>query len=96
MLSAHTTLIRFLTFGGLLLSCGCMSEGVKAEHDKLSLIQPGVTTRAQIEQSFGPPDAVDSVGDLGHDLQPHQGSGERALFSGKPRLRETELPVHPE
>ncbi len=46
----------------LLLAGGCLTQGVKADKDKFTLIQPGVTSRALIEQSFGPPDAVDVVG----------------------------------
>jgi hypothetical protein len=40
---------------------GCLTQGVEAQKDKFTLIQPGVTSRALVEQSFGPPDAVDTV-----------------------------------
>jgi hypothetical protein len=40
---------------------GCLSEGVAPDKGKFTLIQPGVTSRALVEQSFGPPDAVDTV-----------------------------------
>jgi hypothetical protein len=52
---------------GLLSFCtlpfigGCLSEGVAPDKGKFTLIQPGVTSRALVEQSFGPPDAVDTV-----------------------------------
>jgi len=45
----------------LSLLAGCVTEGVEAQKDKFTLIQPGVTTRTLVEQSFGTPDAVDTV-----------------------------------
>lgn len=61
MLIYRTVSIGLVGVIGVFISAGCVSQGVKAEQDKLALIQPGVTTRAQIEQSFGPPDSVAPV-----------------------------------
>lgn len=59
----RTRFAGLLGIFGLFFCGGCLTQGVKAEKDKFALIQPGVTSRALIEQSFGPPDAVDTVGD---------------------------------
>jgi hypothetical protein len=60
-MSIAKTFVGLVTICMLSLSTGCVTQGVEAQKDKFTLIQPGVTTRALVEQSFGPPDAVDTV-----------------------------------
>jgi hypothetical protein len=42
---------------------GCADQGAPIDQSKLSLLQAGHTTRADVEGSFGPPDTVDDFSD---------------------------------
>ena len=49
-----------LPCASLLLS-GCMSQGTTVDHQNLGTIHPGLSTRAEVERTFGKPDAVNTV-----------------------------------
>ena len=53
----------------LLLGAGCMSSGTNFDSSKVSQIQEGVTTEADLVRLFGPPDnrMIDSSGTVSLD-----------------------------
>lgn len=50
-------------FACLVGGCASSSHGTKIDNDKVSRIEKGATTRAEVEQMFGPPTHTSLMGD---------------------------------